>query len=61
MTDDDIDRLWKAAYSDDYLRLLPKKYRPLMVQPWLNSLSVRPHVRFARMVERAVKEATSVE
>lgn len=60
MTLKDIETMWAVCYSIPY-KSLPKRdrygrYRQEQVQEWLRTLSVRPHVRFARMVERAVRE-----
>jgi len=52
--------MWAVCYSIPF-RALPRRdrfgrYRHEQAQAWLASLSIRPHVRFARMVERAVLE-----
>ena len=54
MTDQAIETMWAVCYSLPF-KALPTN-RNERAEAWLRSLSVRPHVRFARMVERAVRE-----
>lgn len=52
MSDRRIDELWHIAYGAEYLRV--PHPRNENAQRWLNSLSIRPHVRFARLVEAEI-------
>lgn len=54
MSDSRIDELWHQAYEDDYLRLDPK-HRNDLANGWLKTLSMRPHIRFARLIERELQ------
>ena len=54
MSERRIDELWRIAYGAEYLRLPRPKYRNEDAQAGLNSMSLRPHVRFARLIEAEV-------
>jgi len=61
----DIDTAWAVCYSIPF-KALPRRdrfgrYRHEQAQTWLDSLPLRPHVRFARMIERAVREDIAKE
>ena len=56
MSERRIEELWRLVYADPYLSL-PRydatgRSRNEQAEDWLRSLSIRPHVRFARLIEK---------
>lgn len=59
MTDKAINLMWDVSYTIPYRALrrfdLGRRSRNEQAEEWLRSLPLRPHLRFARMIEREVR------